>query len=492
VDAGFRIQAVVTWSNGVSPNQVYTTPTTVLVGQAQYTVTWDAATNGGTGGGTTTQNAGLSHTAPSASKASYTISYSSTGQTSGSVPSATQAFFTNTGYYDYPASNTNQTGPIAIGGSFTPSSSITMYMRYGSASQSATISNQGTLLRTGFTFGGWNIGGTVYTAGASYTPTTNVTATAVWNQNAVAPSNSAQPTLSGSLPVGSTLTFGVGTWSGTTPITYDLRLYRGTAGVLTSETLVAAPGNVTSSTYTTTQADFNSGQRYFRAYARATNSAGSSPSSTTWLGGQEIGPITTGVAAPVNTAAPSVTPSSGAAGTTFNTTNGSWSNSPTSYAYLWQYQEGANWITTGQTSSSFSSTSWSNFVIRCRVTATNSAGSTAAFSNSVSVTSAAVSAPGVPTSVTLSGSGAVTWGASTGSPTSYEIEFFTASNGSGANAAPLTATGYTVTGISASPYQLVSPYGGTNANYARVRVRARNSGGASSYSAWVPTATTYT
>jgi hypothetical protein len=97
-----------------------------------------------------------------------------------------------------------------------------------------------------------------------------------------------------------------------------------------------------------------------------------------------------------------------------------------------------------------------------------------------------VSAPATPTGVGLTGSGVVSWTASSGA-TSYEIEFFTAQSSSGLNA----AGPYTVTGISSSPYQLTSPYASPN-NWARVRVRARNSGGASAYSAWVPSATTYT
>ena len=102
-------------------------------------------------------------------------------------------------------------------------------------------------------------------------------------------------------------------------------------------------------------------------------------------------------------------------------------------------------------------------------------------------TAANAPAPATPTGVGLTGSGSVSWTAVSGA-TSYEIQFYTAQNGSGLNA----AGPYTVTGISSSPYQLTSPYGGTNANWARVQVRARNSAGASSYSAWVPSATTYT
>lgn len=111
----------------------------------------------------------------------------------------------------------------------------------------------------------------------------------------VAPSNTSEPTLSPtSLSVGTTLTAGVGTWSGTTPITYDLRIYRGTANVSTGETLVKSGGNVTSTTYTITQADYDSGQRYFKTYVSASNSGGS----TGFVGGQERGPITPAATVP--------------------------------------------------------------------------------------------------------------------------------------------------------------------------------------------------
>ena len=120
---------------------------------------------------------------------------------------------------------------------------------------------------------------------------------------------------------------------------------------------------------------------------------------------------------------------------------------------------------------------WSNGVSPNQVVTTNAIGPI----------SGGASPPGTPTGVGLTGSGVVSWIASTGSPTSYEIEFYTAQSSAGASA----AGPYAVTGISASPYQLVSPYASPN-NWARVRVRARNSAGASSYSAWVPSATTYT
>jgi len=91
-----------------------------------------------------------------------------------------------------------------------------------------------------------------------------------------------------------------------------------------------------------------------------------------------------------------------------------------------------------------------------------------------------------PTNVQVSGSGLVTWthaGAST-----FNIEFFTAGNSTGSGAAGPYTQSTTVNGS----YQLVSPYGGSGANWARARVRASNGGtNVSAYSAWFPSETTY-
>ena len=75
---------------------------------AQYTVTWNA--NGGTGGGTTTQNAGAAHIAPSP---------------------GTRTGFTFSAYYNTPSGDFLY-GPIASGGTFTPVSSLTMWARWNS------------------------------------------------------------------------------------------------------------------------------------------------------------------------------------------------------------------------------------------------------------------------------------------------------------------------------------------------------------------------
>lgn len=437
-----------------------------------------------------------------------------------------------------------------------------------------------------------------YNNGLGVTTTVNSNSIVV-TAAAVAPSNTSTPTLSPtSLSVGTQLTAGIGSWSGTTPITYDLRIYRGTAGVLTSETLVASTTTTSSATtlnYTITQTDYDSGQRYFRTYVNATNSAGSSG----FIGGQERGPIATPVIAPSGGSV-SISTNTGnySVGSIITYSTSGWANSPTSY-YL-ELHNGTNPVLTSDplrastTSTSGTYTITSSDVpnyFKAWATATNSAGSTqaasaqvgpaytpvsipsggsvtlsgtaavgqvlsastsgwsgsptsydlrivrgtqgviiqetlvasststsvsytvksadvgyyfkafAAATNSAGTSSfvasaekgpvptVAVTPPGTPTIGSVSGSGSVSWSAPTsgGAVASYEIEFYTASSSAGANA----AGPYTVTGISGSPYQLTSPYGGTNANWARARVRARNSGGVSAYSAWAPSATTY-
>jgi uncharacterized repeat protein (TIGR02543 family) len=96
--------------------------------------------------------------------------------------------------------------------------------------------------------------------------------------------------------------------------------------------------------------------------------------------------------APVNITAPAITPTNGTAGTTqYSVTDGSWSNSPTSYSYQWKFNNGALGYAaiSGATSSTFSPAS--NYVglygsdLLCTVTATNNGGNTPKDSNKVTV-----------------------------------------------------------------------------------------------------------
>jgi hypothetical protein len=255
------------------------------------------------------------------------------------------------------------------------------------------------------------------------------------------------------------------------------------------------PTLITGTSYLDTSIAVGSPRNYYVQAFRTNNPTGTK---SDWSAGDSGTRVAATVAPTISSS--SIAPSSGTAGSTTFTASATASGTPTpTLSYQWQYfSTSFSFVNVpGATSSTYAppsnfNTLYPNLGFFCLITATNSAGSATARPSATLNSPATVTIPGVPGSVTLSGSGSVTWTASTNSPTSYEIEFFTASNGSGANAAPTTATGYTVTGISSSPYQLVSPYGGTNATWARVRVRARNSAGASSYSGWVPSATTYT
>jgi hypothetical protein len=84
--------------------------------------------------------------------------------------------------------------------------------------------------------------------------------------------------------------------------------------------------------------------------------------------------------APVNTVAPVVT-GTAAQGSTLTVTNGTWTNSPTSYSYQWLANSVA--ITSNATANTFVLTaSEVNTTVSCNVTAVNIAGGTTATSNS--------------------------------------------------------------------------------------------------------------
>jgi hypothetical protein len=98
-----------------------------------------------------------------------------------------------------------------------------------------------------------------------------------------------------------------------------------------------------------------------------------------------------------------------------------------------------------------------------------------------------VAAPTTPTGLNVTGSGAVTWNASSGSD-SYDLLIYTATNSSGSGqAGPYSAN------TSSTSFQLTSSQGYSSPNnWARVQVRGRNnSGQVSTYGAWFPSSTTY-
>jgi len=301
---------------------------------------------------------------------------------------------------------------------------------------------------------------------------------------AVAPSNTSVPTLSPtSISVGTVLTAGVGSWSGTTPITYDLRIYRGTANVSTGETLVRSAGNVTSTTYTVTQADFDSGQRYFRTYVNATNTAGSSG----FVAGQERGPIATPVSAPTNSSQPTLSATSLNVGGTLTAGVGSWTGSPTSYDL--RIYRGTQFVSSGETlvksAGNVTSTTYTmtqadynsgQRYFRTYASATN-AGGTSSLTAGQEVGPLTVATVSPPALISISGNnslalgGTFTWSYSN-SPTGYSI-FVQGPTGT----VFTTNNAYTYTGTSFRP-----GYDGTgwqgSGNYT-IYVSATNSGGSS-------------
>jgi Bacterial Ig-like domain (group 3) len=190
---------------------------------------------------------------------------------------------------------------------------------------------------------------------------------------ATAPSNTAKPTISGTAKQGDKLTATDGTWSGTTPITYSFRWSDGQIGK--TITLSAADvGKKVSVTVT------------------ASNSAGKASATSA-----SVGPVLP--AAPVKTSAPMIsgTPQQG---DTLIVSDGTWSNNPTEYSYVWQdcNTSGAACADVkGATSDAYSLQATDvGKTVRSVVTAINAGGSGSASS---SVTAVVVAAGKLPTPV---------------------------------------------------------------------------------------------
>jgi hypothetical protein len=355
-----------------------------------------------------------------------------------------------------------------------------------------SVSSVGYLIRAEVT---WNNG-----VGSQSANSTSTAVTAA----GVAPSGGGVTlTPSGTQMAGTVISANVTAMSGTAPITYTTTIRKatgssptGTGTVTTPRAGLTNPGTGTGNAvaqHEITSSEASGTPDQFKAYTVGTNSFGSfTVGSNTVVSTPYVAPVV----APSGGTATS-TPSTGTAGTTtyIGSTSG-WSGSPTSYSYSWQYfsPNSFTWVQVA-TGTSFSpasniNTLYPNYGWQLSVGATNSAGTGyATTSITVNTPSAGVTAPGAPTIGAVSGSGSVSWTAPTsgGAVASYEIEFYTASDSSGTG---VSGPHYS-TNIGSSPSQLPSPYGGTGANWARARVLARNSGGASSYSGWAPSATTY-
>jgi hypothetical protein len=182
--------------------------------------------------------------------------------------------------------------------------------------------------------------------------------------------------------------------------------------------------------------------------------------------------------APTNTSLPTVS-GSALVGATLTASAGSWSGSPTKYAYQWQYCS-ADMAScsdiTGNTATSYSPVTWdAGGRDRVKVTATNAGGSTVAYSQPTAVIAKPIAAPANTSLPTIGGTTTVgsaltaTTGSWSGSPTGYGYQWRRCDAGGNncANIGDATAAGYTLAG---------TDQGST----LRVVVTATNAGGSSS------------
>jgi hypothetical protein len=185
----------------------------------------------------------------------------------------------------------------------------------------------------------------------------------------VAPSNTLAPVASGGLSVNSVLSVTNGTWTGVPAPTFTYQWKRGGVDV----------AGATASSYTLVVGDVGA---MMSCSVTATNATGSATAAS-----NSVGPVTAATA-PVNSVAPAVTGST-TVGSLLSCSQGTWTGSPTGYAYQWK--QGASNIS-GATSSTYTLvTADIGASISCVVTATNVTGSTPATSNSVGPVTAAAS-----------------------------------------------------------------------------------------------------
>ncbi len=300
------------------------------------------------------------------------------------------------------------------------------------------------------------------TAGASAPATSNSVGPV---QAALAPVNTGLPTVSGTAQQGQTLTASTGSWSNS-PSSYAYQWLR----CNTSGASCGSITNATSSSYLVAAADVGF---TLRARVTATNSGDSTSADSV-----QTAVVAAAVLAPVNTGLPTV---SGTAqqGQTLTASTGSWSNSPSSYAYQWLRcnTSGASCgsITNATSSSYLVAAADVGFTLRARVTATNSGDSTSADSVQTAVVAAAVLAPvntGLPT-VSGTAQQGQTLTASTGSwsnsPSSYAYQWLRC-NTSGASCG-------SITNATSSSYLVAAADVGFTL---RARVTATNSGDSTS------------
>lgn len=175
-----------------------------------------------------------------------------------------------------------------------------------------------------------------------------------------APVNTVAPAVTGTPTVGSTLSCTTGTWTGdvSSGYAYQWKDVAGNIAGATSSTYVVGAGENSASV---------------RCTVTATGTGGSTPRDS-----NTVGPITS--TAPANSVAPAVT-GTVRRGSTLSTTDGTWTNTPTSFTYQWQRNNVNIAAATANTYVLVAADVPTN--VRCVVTGVNGGGSTPANSNTV-------------------------------------------------------------------------------------------------------------
>ena len=200
-----------------------------------------------------------------------------------------------------------------------------------------------------------------------------------------APVNTASPAISGSAVEGQSLSASTGTWSGS-PTSYAYQWQDcNTAGEACSSI-----SGATKSSYKLTVGDVG---HTARVTVTATNAGGSTPASSA----ATATVAAESPAAPVDTVLPAIS-GSAVEGQTLSASKGTWSGTPTSYAYQWQ-----DCNTAGEGCSSIAGAGAASYVpaagdvgrtLRVVVTATNAGGSTPATSSQTATVAKASSEGG--------------------------------------------------------------------------------------------------
>ena len=254
---------------------------------------------------------------------------------------------------------------------------------------------------------------TVKNGQGSTTVTTAASAAVGGSSAPAAPANTSAPAITGIAQAGQTLTASAGTWSGS-PTSYAYQWQRCSA-------TCSAIAGATGSSYTAQSSDIGS---TLEVTVTATNGGGSSSATSAPTAAVASAPV----APPSNTAAPTVS-GTAQAGQTLTASTGTWSGSPTSYAYQWQRCSTSCTAITGAAGSSYTAqTADVGATLAVAVTATNGGGSATAAS---APTAAVTSAPAPQSSTqTLTFSGSLT--------PAHATQSFSVSAGTGPATAHLT------------------------------------------------------